>query len=231
MKKLLLLLILTLLPKLNGSAQTEKSDSVFSSSAFEKDRKEWKALAKKYDYNDWRWANKASKQFPLNPDGAIECTYVIYGSRSIGVPELKDLCVKWFDISFVRAKNVVEDIGDNYIKAHGIYSNIVNFKWLTSTVSIDAPVDVNIYIKDNRVKIQLVVQHYEMVSSSTFNGGESGVNNISSCYPFNRKSNHKDSYSSAYVNVYTDNLDKIDSFIKYLNIHTKGPIISPLEGW
>ena len=172
-------------------SESKDSANVFSCSEFKQDLKVWNDLSEDEIYNVKSWATKASKIFKLNSDGAIECTYIIRGNRSRTISDLKALCLKWFDISFVRAVNVVEEQGTDYIKAHGVYANIVNNTGFYSVTFISSPVDINIYVKENRVKIQLIVQHYSMGSAGAFSSVDSRLDNVANCYPFNSRGDHK----------------------------------------
>ena len=208
-------------------AQNQDSINVFSCSEFKQDLKVWNDLSEEEVYSVKSWATKAAKIFKLNSDGAIECTYIIRGNRNRTISDLKALCFKWFDISFLRAVNVVEEQGADYIKAHGIYVNIVTHTGFYSATCINSPVDINIYVKENRIKIQILVQHYSMGSAGAFSSIESRLDNVANCYPFNRKGDHKESYSYAFVNTYSKNLNEVQSFIDFLNAHAKDPISAP----
>lgn len=226
-------LLLTILLAIPSFVFAEKADStkVFSCSEFKQDLKVWNDLSEEEIYSVKSWAVKAAKIFKLNSDGAIECTYIIRSNRDRAISDLRDLCMKWFDISFVRAQNVIEDKGVDYIKAHGVYANIVTYTGFYSATCISSPVDINIFIKENRIKIQLIVQHYSMGSAAAFSSAESRLDNVSNCYPFNSKGDHKESYSYAFINTYSKNLNEVQSFMDFLNAHTKESISAPSEDW
>jgi len=212
-------------------SESKDSINVFSCPEFKQDLKVWNDLSEEEVYSVKSWANKASKIFKLNSDGAIECTYIIRGTRNRAISDLKDLCIKWFDISFIRAQNVVEEQGVDYIKAHGIYANIVTYTGFYSATCISSPIDINIFVKENRIKIQLIVQHYSMGSAGAFSSVDSRLDNVANCYPFNSRGDHKESYSYAFINTYSKNLNEVQSFIDFLNAHAKDSISAPSEDW
>ena len=226
-------LLLTILLAIPTFVFADNADStkVFSCPEFKQDLKVWKDLSEEETYSVKSWAAKAAKIFKLNSDGAIECTYIIRSNRNRAISDLRDLCIKWFDISFVRAQNVIDEKGIDYIKAHGIYTNIVTYIGFYSATCISSPVDINIFVKENRIKIQFIVQHYSMGSAGAFSSLDSRLDNVSNCYPFNSKGDHKESYSQAFINTYSKNLNEVQSFIDFMNTHTKESISAPSEDW
>ena len=207
------------------------AQETFTCPEIKEDIKKFDSVRDEYPYSTKLRARAELKLFPLNIDGAIENTYILHTEKTISEDDLRDACEKWFSISFLNARNVIQESTNEYIRANGVYANMASYVGFASATYINSPVSINIYFKPGKIKFEISVQHYTMGSANGFGSSESRISVISDCYPSKSDSDHKESYSMAYLNTLHKNISEADSFYSFLNKHFSGPVSSKSEDW
>lgn len=160
------------------------------------------------------WAKAIINLNKMNQDKAIEWQYVINAQDTIDEKQFMNTIKKWQKQAFTSDK-VVKEETERSILFEAYSPQAAFITGYMSATSISVNLLLKIEIKENRFRITGNVNHYNM-GSANLSGPESKSYIPGTVYPF-EKTNHKESFSMAYINSNARLINLIDSFLKYLN--------------
>lgn len=162
-------------------------------------------------------------EFPLDKNGAIHLEYIITCNENYDMKQVMETSYDYFNYVFSSADATVKryDIENGIITARGFYSNIgqsnLNAIYYVKLVRISAYTDIILRFKDNKIKIDVIIRNYKMVSGESTMRSENLLVSVNDVYPANPESNNKIAYATAFVNSYYYSIDKVKKYIEFLN--------------
>lgn len=212
MKKLLFIFI-GLLISVNCFSQVN-----FKCEQLENDFNKWQELAKQYkSKGNKKWSKEVIKIWPLNSDNAIQWQYVITIDSVISIADYEDYIGEWIKTEYQYAIPQYDKV-NHTIKLTAQMTNIGQSNGLFSYTSISAEQELIINLKENKIRITLITRHYR-VANASLGGVNTPLTGISNAYPYNEKSDYKDAYAMAFININSNELSKCKSFLSFLNRH------------
>lgn len=214
MKKLKTLFISLLVTfTINCYAQAEfKCDQIIQ------DFDKWQELANQYkSKGNKKWSKEIMKTWQLNSDGAIQWQYVITIDSLISIADYEDYIGEWIKMEYQHAVPLYDKVNHS-IKLNAQLMNIGKSTGLFSCTLISAEQELVIDLKENKFRITLLTRHYR-VASASLGGVDTPLTGISDAYPYNEKSDYKDAYAMAYININSNEISKCKSFLSFLNRH------------
>lgn len=197
------------------------SSLVFVSDAFNNDFALFQEMCSKHsNYELKEWAKDLNKHFTTDENGAIHLEYVMMANRSFDIENIKTYAIGWFNYAFSNA-NAITAITDNSIAASGKLINIaqknVNAIFYAKTIKVNADIDIVVKFKDNRIKIDTYIRHYQYVSGDSMMQSKNDLIICGSVFPIVKDGNDEQVFACAFINSLDNSFNKIESFIKYMN--------------
>lgn len=211
MIKKLFFLLIAFIATINTNAQS------FSMEEFNNDMKTWNDIAANYKSktSNKKWAREAAKTFKLNDDGVIKTQYVFTADGTFDKKEMNRKINEFIKLNYQNVEPIADT--DSLITFNFFHKNIANFVGFVTVTHISAKKQTAIEIKDNRIRVTITFYHYTLWSGNQYGTIQNGIIAPINSYPFNEKSDHKESYSQAYINTMSKTLNDINNLINYLN--------------
>ncbi len=185
---------------------------------FKTDYDAWEAMMKKYKpRGNKAWAMKLTERFPLNADGCIEAKYVVNLPREINISDMEDYLTNWINLEIKNGTPIVDKV-NHILNISAQLLTIGRHMSLASYTSIDSEIDIRVEIKENRVRLTVLIPRYTLTSGS-LGGHEAHLIRIGDCYPWKKDGDHKNSYAMAYINAQATALEKVKSFMTFMEKH------------
>ena len=212
-KYLLLLLAFAFLTSTNSIAQK------FECMDFISKRAKWNAIKKS---SNKKWAKEAIKQFPLNLDGDIYYKYTVPNNSGISTKKM----IKRGDgflksmLNLEKGAEIKIDTINNICYGEGRWANVGKVLSLYNATIIHAELKIRIKIYKDSLTLETKVPHYILGAVNLVkNGVESNLISPKEVFPANLNSDHKESYSQAFINCNANSFYVMSSFLSYLNRH------------
>lgn len=195
---------------------------VFKSNAFEEDYRVIIGFKEMFDSDHKRWAKELLAAFPVDQNGVVHLEYIIVCNQNFEKERIMTTTVDWFNYSFSSANAVKScDFGSGVIIGEGYYSSLAQYNlvalYYAKTVKISADTDIIIKFKENRIKIEVLVRHYQIIMGDSLLQSKNALVGISDVFPCNLQSDNKIAYARAFINSYANSFDKVESYINFLN--------------
>lgn len=191
----------------------------FNSESFTSDLLKFNSLAKK-NMGSKKWSTELIKLFPLDENNCIHYKYdIFYADSEISKKFVFDKSLIWVNQNFdvTHGATITADTTNYSIIAIGQWGSVGQHYGLGATI-IHVPMKMRIRIQQNKLTVEIKVQNYRMGSMNLYGKGiESALVAVSSVYPLNQKSDHKDSYAMAFINSNSNSLNTISNFLSFLN--------------
>lgn len=188
----------------------------------------WNEFDQSYGSNKKR-AKELCKTFTLNSDGGIEQTYIIQGQKPVEREIIIGLIKKWIATNFTNNSNVIKECTENHIRCQANWGKVAFYQVFIDCTIIQAQLEINIYIKEDRLKFVISTPHYILTSAS--GGFETKVIAIANTFPYKKDSDHKESYSMAFLNTFSSTLTVSKNFITFLNAHINDNKKNDFDDW
>lgn len=192
----------------------------WSCQALTDDVARWNEIKAPVSSKNKKAAEALSKEFGLNSSGKLSVDYVIQCTDSIGEDRIMNAVEAWLAELFPNADNslLASNKKNNSVVVRGMsLGKVGEAADLFSVSVINATFEVEIYVKVNRVRIIMRSNQYKVVKYMNGSIVQNYTIAMSDTYPFNLKSDHKDSYAMAYINTYAAFFNDANWLVKYLN--------------
>ena len=193
----------------------------FVSEAFNNDIATFREICGKYNNNKLKkWAQELNSHFSTDDTGAIHLEYVIIANQDFDIEHIKTYAIGWFNQAFYGA-NAIKATTDNSISATGTLIGIAqkskNAIYYAKTITISADIDVILRFKENRIKIDTFIRHYNYISGDSMMKSTNKLVVCGDVFPVVNENTDDQVYACAFINSLDNSFGKIDSFIKYMN--------------
>lgn len=213
--------------------QSEEAPYVFKCNQSEVDMQRCIDIKEEYDGDLKRWATCLKDEFPLDKNNVIHIDYIIVCNKDFPIDEVIETSIQWFNYSFSSAK-AVKNAEGNCITACGHYNKIASanvnaiYYIKTSSVSVDA--DIVIRFKENRIRFEGYIRHYQTILADSALRSENKLIGIESTYPFEKNGDNKNLYSMAFINSTVNLINKANDYVEFLNKNF-GQTIETDDNW
>ena len=162
--------------------------------------------------NYQKLASALLEHFPLDDDKQIFFQYIITCNKSVNVEEVSDCLANWYK-SRVPHVNPRKDGMINRLSATAILNRIGAAASYMNPTFISAEEEITIDIKEDRIRITLVIPRY--ISTSAL----SGTQNYSpgAMFPSNPNGIQKNAYGLAFIICNSTIIDNAKDILNYLN--------------
>ena len=207
---------------LAGVQEPEQNEPlVFQSEAFSNDLALFVETCSKYNNAKLKkWAQDLNSHFTTDDNGAIHLEYVINANHDFDIETIKTYAVGWFNVAFSGA-NAITSMTDNSIAATGrlvgIAQKTVNAIYYAKSITVNADIDVVLRFKENRIKIDTYIRHYQYISGDSMMKGKNDLITCGSVFPVVNDKTDDQVYACAFINSLDHSFGKIKSFIEYMN--------------
>ena len=218
MRKLLMLSLLSLF-SMFAYSQTE-----WTCKALSDDITKWNEIHKPLASKNKKAALALSNVFGVNKSGKLSVDYVILCNDSIGEAKIMNAVEAWIGELFPNANNdlLTSNKNDNSIVIRGMtLGKVGEATDFFSYNVINATLEVEIYVKVNRVRIIMRSNQYKVVKAMDGKIVQNYTIAMSDTYPFYQQSDHKDSYAMAYINTFSKLINTSKWLVDYLNANVK----------
>lgn len=208
----------------------------FSCLKLDEDMSKMIEYKKKYSSNQ-KWALKLNEEYGVDKNGAIHLDYIITSDSTFDIIKIMETSVGWFEYMFSSAASIKRcDYSEKIILGGGKYFNIgqynINAIYYAKTVKIHADVDIMIRFKEDRIRVETFIRHFNLISGDSMMRSENSLVSIQDAFPNNPKANNKNAFAMAYINAYANSFNMVSRFLEYLNNNYKGEdIIDTSEDW
>lgn len=217
MKKLLFLLFLC--THLSSCAQK------FTCPELKKDISEWNKVKKSSNFQEWANEIKDKRLYKQNATGALEYAYVISTTSHVEMNILRELALDYLCRYFKINNSMRASIDRNSPKDRILFTasipELAIFYTLIDENRVDSKVDFDIRFRENRVRFCVKIEKFHIKQISSKKVYEDKMVHVRNAYPLNRKSDHKDSYSKAFINANSKCLNYANQFLDFFNKHAK----------
>lgn len=215
MKKIFAILALIAF-SIDGFAQDK-----WSCQALTDDIAKWnKAMNSPIGKNNKKAAAVLSKTFGLNSSGRLSVDYIIHCTDSIGENRIMNAVEAWLGELFPNADNslLASNKNENSVIVRGMtLGKVGEAEDVFSVSRVNATFEIEVYVKVNRVRVIMRANQYKVVKYTDGEMTQNYTTAMSDTYPFNLKSNHKNSYAMAYIKTYSKLFNTAKWLIDYLN--------------
>ena len=193
--------------------------------------------SKGYSNLDRECAKDMLADFPLDRNGAIHLEYIITCDSGYDREKIMETSYDWFNYVFSSAEAAVSkyDTQNGIITARGSYANIGQFNlnavYYAKVVRVGADTDVILRFKDNKVKIDVIIRNYRMISGESTMRSNNSLVNVADVYPANPNSDNKVAYARAFINSCSYSMDKVKKYIEFLNDNMNNEITNDDAAW
>lgn len=176
------------------------------------------------------------EEFGVDVNGAIHLDYIIEADTTFDIINTMECTLKWFEFAFSNQSSIKRcDYETGIIIGSGKYLNIgqysINAIYYAKTVKIHADVEIVIRFKENRLRVEAIVKHFNLVSGDSLLHGENKLVLVSEAFPCNPKSDNKNAYAMAFINAYANGYGLITKYMEYLNNNLTVNAIETNEDW
>lgn len=193
--------------------------------------------SKGYQNHDRECAKDMLADFPLDRNGSIHLEYIITCDSGYDMEKIMETSYDWFNYAFSSAEASVSkyDTQNGIITARGSYANIGQFNlnavYYAKVVRVGADTDVILRFKDNKIKIDVMIRIYRMISGESTMRSNNSLVNVADVYPANPNSDNKVAYARAFINSYSYSMDKVKKYIEFLNDNMNNEITNDDAAW
>lgn len=193
--------------------------------------------SKGYQNHDRECAKDMLADFPLDRNGSIHLEYIITCDSGYDMEKIMETSYDWFNYAFSSAEASVSkyDTQNGIITARGSYANIGQFNlnavYYAKVVRVGADTDVILRFKDNKIKIDVMIRNYRMISGESTMRSNNSLVNVADVYPANPNSDNKVAYARAFINSYSYSMDKVKKYIEFLNDNMNNEITNDDAAW
>lgn len=228
-KRMFLLLSLAMI-SLSASSQNK-----WSCESLAKDIAKWNEVKSAAGTKNKKTATALVQYFGLNNSGKLSVDYVIQCEDSIGEEKIMNSVEAWLAELFPKADNsiIASNKNDHSVVVRGMSMGKVGEALdFISMNTIRAAFEIEVYVKVNRVRVIMRSNEYKVTKTSNSNGAllERYSTAMANAFPFNQKSDHKDSYAMAYLNTYSKLFNYAGWLVNYLNANCTATSNSPTVG-
>lgn len=180
----------------------QDSIAFFSCEQIKKDNEAFKAIKKANKRFTKKWNAAILEYHPL-VDGKIEYSYIIEAADTFNIKQMMNNTRAFFGkISSSELAAVKKVDEENFvIEAATGENNVGQASGYGSISVVGVIMNYRISFKNNRIKFDVWVSHYNIGSASNFGKNKTEVIPISEAYPINPKGSHKSSLGTAFINV------------------------------
>ncbi len=225
MKKLIFLLLFV--------ACTVAKAQTFSCPELKKDIAAWNKLEKSSNYQEWAQDIYDNKLYKQGSTGGIEYTYVITSNANISMQSLRELTLDYLSVYFKITSQMRAGISSrnapDQILFTGSINKLATFYSLFEENYVDAKINFDIRFRENRIRFNVRIDDYHVRQTSDGKILQDKVVHVRNTFPLYRKSDHKDSYSRAFINANSKCMNYADYFVKFLNKNANKKIAE--ENW
>lgn len=223
-----LMLFLFCLLGLSGKAQ------VFTCEQIQKDVDSWNLIKKS---NNVKWAEsiRDNELYKTDADGSLEYIYILTTTDSVDISTLRKIGFEYIQYYFNTNNSILADMESNspsdgviftgYISKVGEHSGLGTYNRINASVRFD------IRFKPDRVRFSVKIQHYQVIKTTAQGVLQNDIVSLRNCFPINPNSEHKKSFSMAFINSNSKCLNYSKGFLSYLNKHIKEKQTSTVEDW
>lgn len=216
MKRLCLLFLL-----LCGSAALMAQR--FSCPELIQDIRTWNEYQQPNNYLEWARSVKADHVYKTNAAGALEYVYVMTADRDVDLNAMCELALDYLAAQFKVSAQLRAEIArrspTDAIFFTGLLKKIGTFYSLTDENYIDTQIQFDIRFKSNRIRFKVTIAEFRVVQTSDRRITQDKTVRVKDAYPLNKRSDHKDSYSKAFLNSNGKMLNYAGEFLNFFNKH------------
>lgn len=217
------------------TSSDEQKPYIFVANKFKTDYTHIMSLKRQYDTRQKVWAEELAKKFPVDKNGAIHLEYIIVCNQEIDIQKAMEVSVQWFNYAFSSSEAIKQcDYEKGVIIGHGTYTNIAQYNlnaiYYAKTVRVNADTDVILRFKENRIKIEVIIRHYNIISGDSMLQSKNSLVQVSDAFPF-ADSGDKVAFARAFINSYAHSFDKVEKYIKFMNENMTDPFDTSDDDW
>lgn len=183
---------------------------------YDADFEKYSAISKEYKSAQKKWSQKLLEAFPIASDNTIKYQYVVKTDSTFNVEDISNSLLSWYKVKMTNVNPVVNGSPDR-LSGIATLRNVGSAIGYMNATFISAQEEVTIDIKENRVRITVIILGY--FQANTWKGAEKVA--PGACFPVNEKGKQKDSHAMAFINSHYDAICTVGSIIKHLNENTK----------
>lgn len=208
------------------------SQNLWSCQSLSSDISKWNEIKTPFGSKNKKAATALCTTFGLNNSGKLSVDYVIQCEDSIGEEKIMNSVEAWLAELFPKADNsiIASNKNDHSVVVRGMSMGKVGEALdFVSMNTIRAAFEIEVYVKVNRVRVIMRSNEYKVTKTSNSNGAilERYSTAMANAFPFNQKSDHKDSYAMAYLNTYSNFFNYAGWLVNYLNANCTATTNSP----
>ena len=181
----------------------------------------WNQHQQPENYLEWAKDVKANQLYHTNTTGALEYVYVMTADRDVDIDVMRELALDFLCTHFKISKHLRADIArkspGDAILFTGNISKIGTFYSLTDENYIDTQIYFDIRFKNNRVRLKTTIENFHVIKTSDRRVLENKLVHVKDAYPLNKYSDHKDSYSRAFINANSRMMNYASKFLNFFN--------------
>ena len=190
---------------------------IWSCADFDADVKTYSEIANQWKSSgNKKWAKKLLEAFPISSDNTIKYQYVVNSDSTFNINDIGTSLLSWYKTKMTGV-NPCPSGCLTHLSGIAILQGMGNAIGYMNATFINAREEVTIDVKENRVRITVVILSY--IGANAWKGTENVA--PGACYPVNPSAGQKDSHAMAFINCHSDALNTISSIIKYLNENSR----------